>query len=54
MSRPQERLAARQDRHALGRERGNFVDDSEAFLGAELAAIGEVLVPTCGVPPASR
>ena len=40
---PQERLAARQDRHAFRRERGDLVDDPEALLGAELAAIGEVL-----------
>ena len=40
---PQERLAARQDRHAFRREGGDFVDDPEAFLGAELAPIGEVL-----------
>ena len=40
---PQERLAARQDRQAFRRERGDFVDDPEAFLGAELAPIGEVL-----------
>ena len=40
---PQERLAARQDRQAFRREGGDFVDDPEAFLGAELAAIGEVL-----------
>ena len=40
---PQERLAARQDRDAFRREGGNLVDDPEAFLGAELAAIGEVL-----------
>ena len=40
---PQERLAARQDREAFRRERGDFVDDPEAFLGAELAPIGEVL-----------
>src|SRR4029453_14294199 len=40
---PQERLAARQDRQAFRRERGDFVDDPEAFLGAELASIGEVL-----------
>src|SRR6185436_9199126 len=40
---PQERLAARQNRQAFGRERGDFVDDPEAFLGAELAAVGEVL-----------
>ena len=40
---PQERLAARQDRQAFRREGGDFVDDPEAFLGAELAPIGEVL-----------
>ena len=40
---PQERLAARQDRQAFRRERGDFVDDPEALLGAELAPIGEVL-----------
>ena len=40
---PQERLAARQDRQAFRRERGDLVDDPEAFLGAELAPIGEVL-----------
>ena len=40
---PQERLAARQDRHAFRRERGDFVDDPEALVGAELAPIGEVL-----------
>src|SRR5205823_4685501 len=39
---PQQRLAAGQDRQALRRERGDVVDDPEAFLGAELAAIGEV------------
>jgi len=42
---PQERLPARQDRQAFRRESGDFVDDPEAFLGAELAAIGEVLRP---------
>ena len=40
---PQQRLAARQDRQAFRRERGNLVDDPEAFRGAELAPIGEVL-----------
>ena len=40
---PQQRLAAGQDGQALGRERGDLVDDPEALLGAELAAIGEVL-----------
>ena len=40
---PQERLAAGQDRQAFRREGGDLVDDPEAFLGAELAAIGEVL-----------
>ena len=39
----QKRLAARQDRQAFRREGGDFVDDPEAFLGAELAPIGEVL-----------
>ena len=34
---------AGQDRDALRRECGNVVDNPEAFLGAELAAIGEVL-----------
>ena len=40
---PQERLAAGQDRQAFRRERGDLVDHLEAFRGAELAAIGEVL-----------
>ena len=40
---PEKRLAARQDRQAFRGERGNLVDDPEAFLGAELASIGEVL-----------
>ena len=40
---PQERLAAGQDRQAFRRERGDLVDDPEAFLRAELAPIGEVL-----------
>ena len=40
---PQQRLAAGQDRQALGREGGDFVDDAEALLGAELAAVREVL-----------
>ena len=51
---PQERLAAGQDGDALRRERGDFVDDPEAFLGVELAAVGEVLGADRGVPPASR
>ena len=64
---PQERLASRQDRQAFRRERGDLVDDPEAFLGAELAPIGEVLraeesgpervfyaLGWAGVPPASR
>ena len=40
---PQQRLAAGQDRQAFRREGGDFVDDPEALLGAELAPIGEVL-----------
>jgi hypothetical protein len=40
---PQQRLAAGQDGQALGRERGDLVDDPEALLGAELAAIGEIV-----------
>ena len=40
---PQERLAARENRQAFRREGGDFVDDPEAFFGAELAPIGEVL-----------
>ena len=38
----------------LGRERRDLVDDPEALLGAELAAVGEVLGADAGLPPASR
>ena len=40
---PQKRLAARQDRQALRREGGDFVDDPETLVGAELTPVGEVL-----------
>ena len=40
---PQQRLAAGQDRHAFRREGGDLVDDPEALVGAELAAVREVL-----------
>ena len=40
---PQERLAARQDRHALGREGREILDYFETLLSAELAAVGEIL-----------
>ena len=39
----QQRLAAREDRQAFRREGGDFVDDPEALVGAELAPIREVL-----------
>src|SRR6185436_9267095 len=38
-----ERFATGEDGQALRRERRDFIDDSEALLSAELAAIGEVL-----------
>src|SRR4029078_7233841 len=44
----QQRRAAGQDRQSFGREGGDLVDDPEAFLGAELAAIGEILGPDQG------
>ena len=40
---PQERLAAREDRQAFRRERGDVVDDPEALLRTELAPVGEIL-----------
>ena len=40
---PQQRFAARKDRQALWCEVGDLVDDPEAVIGAELAAVREVL-----------
>ena len=40
---PEERLAAGQDRQAFRREGGDFVDDPEALVGAELAPVREIL-----------
>ena len=50
----QQRLAAREDRQALGGEGGDLVDDLEALLGVELAAVGEGLGADRGLRPASR
>jgi hypothetical protein len=50
----QQGLAAGQNEQGVGGETRDLVDDPQAGLGRQLAAVGEALVRTSGRAPASR